>query len=75
MNDVRINWGSEVAAPDKATNIEREVKMAARGKYAWQILDKGKLSTLLHSRTTLFLMLDWTSLRLELGQAASIIVE
>jgi hypothetical protein len=43
MNDINISWGNSVSSPAPTPVKEREVKMAARGKYAWQILEKEKV--------------------------------
>lgn len=46
MNDIKISWGSNPyhSAPTApAIQVkEREVKMAARGKFAWQVVDHNK---------------------------------
>lgn len=43
MNDIRISWGNDfVQSPQpSSTPQEREVKMAARGKWAAQVLERG----------------------------------
>jgi hypothetical protein len=44
MNDVNISWGqSSISNVPQQPVKEREVKMAARGKYAWQVLERNKV--------------------------------
>lgn len=46
MNDIQISWGQQASRPTTPSLSpikEREVKMAARGKYAWQVVEKNKV--------------------------------
>lgn len=43
MNDIHISWGQQDLPSAPTHTKEREVKMAARGKYAWQIVEKDKV--------------------------------
>ncbi len=43
MNDINISWGQQVPSAPVTQVKEREVKMAARGKYAWMVVEKEKV--------------------------------
>lgn len=45
MNDLQISWGQQELKPTAPVikAKEREVKMAARGKYAWQVVEKDRV--------------------------------
>jgi hypothetical protein len=43
MNDINISWGQQVPSAPVLQAKEREVKMAARGKFAWQVLEKNQV--------------------------------
>ncbi len=45
MNDINISWGQQASQPTAPVikAPEREVKMAARGKYAWQVIEKNRV--------------------------------
>ncbi len=43
MNDIKISWGQQTPSAPVIQQKEREVKMAARGKYAWQVVEKDRV--------------------------------